>query len=419
MKIIFTASLIILFNSIITAQTPNWFPLSVGNRWQYLYYDYYHAAHVGTFESLYLGSNSVDRDTMIGSTKYFSYDQQWVRYTNNKIYIWNNDTDSVFMDFDLPAGTAFNSYYKGHSDTVLVTEGTFNFLGKNVPYKGFTHSDIKNESYKFVNNFGPAYSDTNYSEEFPWEITEVQEYNFILSLIKDSTGNFVCTKQNVKPSFITNPIFYASSSKFSWAVYVTHSYSQDYNWVPLNFVDTVYFNSFYSYKDSLFTNSITVIVPPGPSNYYLPKAELDTNLLKKGWVFKYKLFATDKCIVPDTGTTPDTGYYSCVWAEPTSVADKNLIPTDFSLYQNYPNPFNPATVIKYQIPLESNISIKVYNSLGENVHEYNQGIKQPGIYYLNTNLVGLSSGIYFYELNAITTAGKKSFHAVNKMILMK
>jgi hypothetical protein len=74
--IIFTAALIILFYSLIAAQTPNWFPLSIGNRWQYLYYDYYHANHVGTFESLYLRSNSVDRDTMIGSTKYFSYDQQ-------------------------------------------------------------------------------------------------------------------------------------------------------------------------------------------------------------------------------------------------------------------------------------------------------------------------------------------------------
>jgi hypothetical protein len=419
MKIIIISSLIILFYSITIAQTTNWFPLNVGNCWQYLYYDYYHAAHVGTFESLYLRSNSVDRDTLIGNTKYFLYDQQWTRFTNNKIYIWNNGADSLYMDFDLPAGTTFNSFYKGHSDSVVVTEGIFNFLGSNVPYKGFTHSDIKSESYKFINNFGLAYFDTTYSEEFPWEISEDQEYNFILSLTKDSTGNFVCTKGNVKPSLITNPIFYASSSNFSWVVYVTHSYSHDYNWVSLNFVDTVYFKSFYSYKDSLFTNSTIVIVSPGPSNYYLPTAVLDTNLLKNGWVYKYKLMATDKCFVPDTGTTPDTGYYSCQWAGPTSVTDKYLLPTNFSVYQNYPNPFNPTTVIKYQTPLESNISVEVYNSLGENVREYNQGTKQPGIYNVNINFTGLPSGIYFYVLKAVSTDGKKSFKAVNKMILMK
>jgi hypothetical protein len=320
------------------------------------------------------------------------------------------------MDFELPAGTIFNSYYKGHSDSVVVTEGTFNFLGKNVPYKGFTG---KGEIYKFINNFGLAYYDSSYSEGFPWDISEDQEYSYILSLIKDSTGNFVCTKGNVKPGFITNPILYASSSNFSWIVYVTHSYSHDYNWASLNFVDTVYFKSFYSYKDSLFTNSTTVIVPPGPSNYYLPTAVLDTNLLKKGWIFRYNLIATDRCFVPDTGATPDTGYYSCVWAGPTNVNDKNILPVNFSLYQNYPNPFNPTTVIKYQIPFECYISIKVYNSLGENVRDYNQGNKQSGIYYLDTDFSGLSSGIYFYVLNAISTDSKKNFSATNKMILLK
>jgi hypothetical protein len=414
--IIFTASLIILLYSITIAQTTNWFPLSVGNRWQYLYYNYYHANHVGTFESLYLRSNSVDRDTMIGNTKYFSYDQQWVRFEKNKIFIWNNDTDSLFMDFELPAGTAFYSYYKGHSSSVVVTEGTFNFLGKNVPYKGFTGNG---EISKFINNFGLAYYDSSYSEPIPWEISQDQEYSFILSLIKNDTGNFVCTKGNVKPTFITNPIMYAASSSFSWVAYVTHSYSHNYNAGSLNFVDTAYFKSFYSYKDSLFMNSTTVIVPPGPSNYYLPTAVLDTNLLKNGWVYKYKLMATDKCFVPDTGTTPDTGYYSCVWAGPTSVIDKNIIPTNFTLYQNYPNPFNPTTIIKYQVPLESNISIKVYNSLGENIREYNQGIKQPGIYYLTINFTGLPSGTYFYSLKANSTDGRNNFNSVNKMILLK
>jgi hypothetical protein len=323
------------------------------------------------------------------------------------------------MDFDLPAGTAFNSYYKGHSDSVVVTEGTYNLLGRNYPYKGFEPYGQNGITTKFVSNFGRAYFYKSYYSNDYWNVIDLQEFIFILSFIKDSMGSFICTKGNIKPTFITNPIMYSASSSFSWAANVTHSYSHNYNAGSLNFVDTVYFKSFYSYRDSLFTNSTTVIVPPGPSNYYLPTAVLDTNLLKNGWIFRYNLIVTDKCFVPDTGATPDTGYYSCVWAGPTSVNDKNILPTNFSLYQNYPNPFNSSTVIKYQIPLESNISIKVYNSLGENVREYNQGIKQPGTYNVNSNFTGLPSGIYFYILKAVSTDGRKEFNAVNKMILMK
>jgi hypothetical protein len=420
MKNIYISSLIILFSTLLTvAQTPNWFPLSIGNKWQYLDYVYDHVAHAGTYSSINLRSISVDRDTLIDSAKYFSYDGQWIRYTDNRIYIWNNGVDSLFMDFNLPAGTPFNSYYKGHSDSVVITAGTFYFLGRTVPYKGFSPPDVNGVSSKFINDFGLAYYDNYYYANWGIEIEHDQEYSFLLSLIKDSTGNLICTKENVKPKFITNPIFYAASSTFSWVANVTHSYSQTMISNSLNFIDTVYFKSFYSYRDSLFTNSTTVVVPPGPSNYYLPTAVLDTNLLKTGWIYKYKLLATDKCFVPDTGTTPDTGYYSCVWAGPTSVIDKNILPTNFSLYQNYPNPFNPTTVIKYQILLESNIIIKVYNSLGENVREYNQGIKQPGIYYLTFNFTGLPSGIYFYSLKAVSTDGKNNFNSVNKMIFMK
>jgi hypothetical protein len=420
MKRIFTTSLIILFYSLIAAQTPNWFPLSVGNRWQYLDYTYDKASHAGTLEGINLRSVHIDRDTLIDSTKYYFYDDQWVRYTDNKIYIWNNGAEYLYMDFNLPIGTLFISYYKGKADSVVITFGTYNLLGRNYTYKGFEPYGQNGKTTKFVSNFGRAYFyKYYYYRDIFYETTDEQEYTFILSLIKDSTGSFICTKGNIKPTFITNPILYTVSSAFSWVADVTHSYSHNYNYSSLNFVDSVYFKSFYSYRDSLFTNSTTVVVPPGPSNYYLPTAVLDTNLLKTGWVYKYKLMATDKCFVPDTGTTPDTGYYSCVWAGPTSVIDKNILPTNFSLYQNYPNPFNPTTVIKYQIPLESNISIKVYNSLGENVREYNQGIKQQGIYYLTINFTGLPSGIYFYSLKAISTDGKNNFNSVKKMILMK
>ena len=104
----------------------------------------------------------------------------------------------------------------------------------------------------------------------------------------------------------------------------------------------------------------------------------------------------------------------------TGIKDRNYITvTNYSLKQNFPNPFNPTTVIKYAIPVESNINIRFYNSLGQCVREVIVGNKQPGDYELNFNSSGLASGVYFYSIKAISKDGKQDFSAVKKMMLMK
>jgi flagellar hook assembly protein FlgD len=94
-------------------------------------------------------------------------------------------------------------------------------------------------------------------------------------------------------------------------------------------------------------------------------------------------------------------------------------PTEFSLMQNYPNPFNPSTTIKYSLANESNVTLKIYNSLGQNVREFKEGTRQQGNYEINFNAAGLSSGIYLFSISAQSTDGKNNFSAVKKMILMK
>jgi len=103
----------------------------------------------------------------------------------------------------------------------------------------------------------------------------------------------------------------------------------------------------------------------------------------------------------------------------SKVVEVTVAPKNFSLEQNFPNPFNPVTSIRYNVPVECSINIKVYNALGEIVHEYNQGIKQSGFYELNFNSAGMASGVYFYLLQAVSTDGKKDFSAVKKMMLLK
>lgn len=99
---------------------------------------------------------------------------------------------------------------------------------------------------------------------------------------------------------------------------------------------------------------------------------------------------------------------------PTAISDEpNSQPVDFSLYQNYPNPFNPSTKIRYEIPIENKVTIKVYDILGTEVETLFDGQKLPGVYTLDWNAGKHASGVYFYRIIA------GSFIQVKKMILLK
>ncbi len=85
----------------------------------------------------------------------------------------------------------------------------------------------------------------------------------------------------------------------------------------------------------------------------------------------------------------------------------------FKLFQNYPNPFNPATTIEFALPNEANVTLKIYNALGQKVATLINKRMKAGKHSVKFNASQLSTGIYFYKL----TAG--NFATVRKMVLMK
>ncbi len=88
-------------------------------------------------------------------------------------------------------------------------------------------------------------------------------------------------------------------------------------------------------------------------------------------------------------------------------------PNEFSLSQNYPNPFNPSTEIKFSLPVQGFISLKVYDLLGREVLTLVNGQKDSGNHSVKIDAVKLTSGVYFYKL----TSG--SFSQTRKMTIMK
>ncbi len=97
---------------------------------------------------------------------------------------------------------------------------------------------------------------------------------------------------------------------------------------------------------------------------------------------------------------------------------ENSVPDNFALYQNYPNPFNPSTIIKYQIPKENFVSLKIYNSLGQVVANPVNGMVNAGVHQLNFNTSSLSSGIYYYVLK-VGQLDNSEFVKTAKMMLIK
>jgi len=151
-------------------------------------------------------------------------------------------------------------------------------------------------------------------------------------------------------------------------------------------------------KQSVLGNWEMIGFIEGHGNSNSPKqySFTDKNLIG-GSLFKYRLKQID-----------NDGTY-----EYSDEIEVEIIPTEFALYQNYPNPFNPNTKIRYQLPQESEVIIKIYDILGSEVITLLNEKKEPGVYEVDFNASQLSSGTYIYRL----VAG--SFVVTRKMLLMK
>lgn len=94
------------------------------------------------------------------------------------------------------------------------------------------------------------------------------------------------------------------------------------------------------------------------------------------------------------------------------------IPKEFELSQNYPNPFNPSTIIRYAIPTSAAVTITLYNTLGQEITKIYSGELNAGVHEVNFNASNLSSGVYFYRLEAHGVNGK-NFISTKRMMLLK
>jgi len=225
----------------------------------------------------------------------------------------------------------------------------------------------------------------------------------IFWLREDSVGNVIMTAVSIDGS--ENP---------DSAVVVNFNYFPN-EYLTLGYSRTLFFGDIE--VDSVVSVSETVVTHAGTFNNCIVILETQTDNQGNLIHTDYSYYAYGMGKVKNVRTFPPTDAHTdlLISYNVTGLNDEetNQNPDNFLLSQNYPNPFNPATKISWQSPVSGHQTLKVYDMLGKEVATLVDEYREAGNYGIDFNASSLSSGVYFYTLQAGTYTQSK------KMILMK
>jgi len=343
---------------------------------------------------------------------------------------WQPGTFPTLQSIELGNNYAAVMYYKGPG-----------INGKTVfSYNGMTDS-LKLVSFTQSNTYSGVFGSVDYSLVEFVNYTETAEH-LIYSNVKDDwivkpfpsgllseakKGYYLLTDNNLNSTYIFNA---RTADEFN---------------LPIKNQGTFYL------RDSIFTlpgndqkyygfSSITNSFTSCPRDYYSTKVASDniiishtpldpndpSHLLYDGNLGVFVPLSTNNQAhgsrlltaagIKTALTVYDKGFL--IAYDPTEVTDieehyESMIPGSFILYQNFPNPFNPSTRIQYQVSRISQVVLKIYDVLGNEIATLVNEEKPAGSYEVEFNAATLSSGIYFYKLKT------GDYIQTKKMILLK
>jgi len=124
--------------------------------------------------------------------------------------------------------------------------------------------------------------------------------------------------------------------------------------------------------------------------------------------------------IKQMSSSGDSSYSSEITVSGVTAVIEEGIPSTFNLFQNYPNPFNPSTSVKFEIPEQSQVTLKVVDVLGKEVATLVNETKERGFYTVHWNASNIPSGVYFYRLTATPSSlSEKPFTTMRKMLLLR
>jgi serine protease len=259
-----------------------------------------------------------------------------------------------------------------------------NKLGVNVQLQSYSFVDPADKNYiilryTITNTSGAAVSNLYAGLYFDWDMIEGSGANDLTAY--DSTGNFGYAHHQGSNPDTTIGIGLLSANNYGFYAILnsTFGYTLNEKWTALS--------SGLS-NTSAGPADIANVTSSGPYN------------IPAGSSIDVAFAIAADISLPNLRTAfanARTKYNSIL----TSVNDDlNPLPRKFELAQNYPNPFNPSTIIKFSIPSESYVNLKIYDMLGREVRTLLNEEKSPGSYSINFMAGNLPSGVYLYKLTA-------------------
>jgi len=247
-----------------------------------------------------------------------------------------------------------------------------------------------------------------YFKEIGTEVADDGSFNNVFHvywLRRDTAGNILVAAASDTSSNLGSATLIDPPGLFFPNGYLMAGYSMSF---PLG-----------SVRDSVISVSETVQVPAGTFTNCI---EIKTVSLENGVVgdtlVEYHYCAREVGEVLTVRVKPDSEAHTdelVKYSVLASVNEKNATtdPKSFSLSQNYPNPFNPSTIIGYQLPTKALVTLKVYDVLGREVETLVNAGQTAGIHSVTFDASGLSSGVYFYRVQAGT------FTETKKLMVLK
>jgi hypothetical protein len=387
---------------------PDYMPLSVGNKWQY----YQHSSRSDYPSTYNISTTTVKSSFITDGTTWYVVGYDTVSYSRQSGELYVNGRRR--MDFSQPAGYSFG-------DTVI-KEGSESIFDSTYFCLGYEYDTDYLISWSTTNGYYAA--SLGLVSTYSYQGMHGAMYNssssdLIMAVIHDSLGNSHYYSNHYKPQLKQTGISLNGNQNLTYELSVKHKYQQlntnyqNYSVTGNNFIDSAAFQSYYSLGDSIIQCLPVVIKKTEPDTDYTFHAVLDTNLLKGGFTFNYRVMAVDLGLIPETSYLPDTGWYKYNWGDVLSSKEPGMNKKDFALYQNYPNPFNPATTIRISVPQRETVSVKVYDALGREIQTLIDEELVAGEYRVVFNAANLSSGVYYYRMKA------GNYLRTNKMLFIK
>jgi len=318
--------------------------------------------------------------------------------------IFQSDSNTVVLyHFDETQGNILHDYSENHFDGIL--HGNPTWTGQGLFFHG--DSDYVEVAHRPALN--PNLDSWTVEVIFKTNMDSLvnQNTNFSSFLISKNTGDFI--------NGYGIAFDWQSRNVYSLLDDSIHSLVGGYQ--PTTFDDTLYHQVAFTYirsqnrrtfyfdyfpkADAFFGQLVTI----NPSNNLLIGKYIQSSVPSTSYYWG----TIDEIRISNIARDP--GQF--ITAVEQQNGGSNILPSNFSLKQNYPNPFNPTTTIQYSIPQHSNVTLKVYDILGNEVATLVNEEKERGIYSVSFDASQLSSGMYLYRLQA------GSFIETKKMILVK